>query len=143
MASNRNSVQEEMPPKSCQESQDIMSPEFSQGRSKKRLLRIQGLPQKIQRSKRSMLSKLPRDSSVQELPREVRIIRSLVFSSHSHFLYCKRPINGVIEPIIVKAKFVQACNQRKGPSHIVEHVMNVSVTCLSCALILHHSRNSP
>ena len=91
-------------------------------------------------------SKGPRDPScpsVQELPREVHIIRSRAFSLQSHFLYCKRPIIGVVEPSIVKAKFVQACNQRKGPSRIAKHVMKVLVNCLSCALILHHSRNSP
>ena len=65
------------------------------------------------------------------------------FSSQLHFLHCKRPIIGADEPSIVKANFVQAWNQSKGPSRIVEHIMKVSVTCQSCALILHHSRNSP
>jgi len=82
-------------------------------------------------------SKGPRDPchlSVQELPWEVRIISSRAFSSQSHFLYCKRPIIGAVEPSIVKAKFVQACNQMKGPSRIAKRIMKVSVTCLSCAL---------
>ena len=65
------------------------------------------------------------------------------FSSQSHFLYCKRPIIGANEPSIVKENFVQARNQRKGPSCIVKHIMKVSVTCQSCALILHYGRNSP
>ena len=93
-----------------------------------------------------MGSKGPRDTSypsVQELPGEVRIIRSRAFFLQSHFLYCKWPIIGAVEPIIVKAKFVQAYNQRKGPSSITKRVMKVSVTCLSSALILNHSRNSP
>ena len=93
-----------------------------------------------------MSSKLPRDLGVQELPQEVNIIRSQAFPRSivkEHFLYCKRPIIGADEPSIVKANFVQACNQRKGPSQIVEHIMKVLVTCQSCSLILHHSRNSP
>ena len=65
------------------------------------------------------------------------------FSSQSHFLYCKRPIIGANEPSIVKENCVQARNQRKGPSCIVKHIMKVSVTCQSCALILHYGRNSP
>ena len=46
-------------------------------------------------------------------------------------------IIGADEPSVVKENFVQACNQRKGPSHIVKHVIKVLITCLSCALILH------
>ena len=88
-----------------------------------------------------MLSKLSRDPSVQELPQEVHVVGSRVLS-HS-CISCKRPIVGADEPSIVKGNFVQACNQRKGPSRIVKYVMKVSVTCQSCALILHHSRNSP
>ena len=65
------------------------------------------------------------------------------FSSQLHFFYCKRPIIGAGKPSIVKANIVKACNQRIGPSRIIEHVMKVSITCQSCALILHHSRNSP
>ena len=34
------------------------------------------------------------------------------FSLQLHFLYCKRPIIGADESNVVKANFVQACNQR-------------------------------
>ena len=90
-----------------------------------------------------MLSKLPRDPSVQNLPREVHSIRSRAFPHDCISLYCKRPIIGANEPSIVKENLVQACNQKKGPSHIFEHVMKVLVTCQSHALILHLSRNFP
>ena len=72
-------------------------------------------------------SKCPRASS-----RSPHCLK-LSFSSQFH---CERPIIGANEPSIV-----QACNQKKGPSCIVEHVMKVSVTCQCCALILHCSRN--
>ena len=67
VASSRNSVQEEMLPKNYQESRDIMSPSILLRKIQERLLgdhdhqrdhkmsRIQGPPQEIQRSKRSML----------------------------------------------------------------------------------------
>ena len=114
VASSRNSVQEEMLPKNYQESRDIMSPSILLRKIQERLLgdhdhqrdhkmsRIQGPPQEIQRSKRSMMSKLPRDPSVQELPQEVCIIRSRVLS-HSCISY-KRPIIGANEPSIIKNK---------------------------------------
>ena len=90
-----------------------------------------------------MLSKLPRDLIVQMLPREVQGIKSRAFPRNCISLYCKRPINGADEPSIVKANLIQSCNQKKGPSRIVEHVIKVSVTCQSRALILYHSRNPP
>ena len=105
--------------------------------------RIQGLPQEIQRSKRSMMSKLPRDPSVQELPQEVHIVKSRAFPRNRNYLYCKRPTVKADEPGVVKANLVQACNQKKGPSRIVEHGMKVLVICQSSALNLHHYRNSP
>ena len=89
--------------------------------------RIQGLPQEIQRSMTSMLSKLSRDPSVQELHREVHIVRSRVLSRSC--ISCKRPTIGANEPSIVKASLVQACDQRMSPSRIVEHIMKVLVTC--------------
>ena len=98
---------------------------------------------RIQRSKRPMLSKLPRDPNVQELPREVHVVRSWAFPHNRIYLYCKRPTIRADEPSIVKANLVQAYKQKKGPSHTIKHVMKVSVTCQFCALILHHSRNSP
>ena len=91
----------------------------------------------------SMLSMLPRDPGVQEFPREVHIVRSRAFSRNCISLYCKRPTVGADEPYVVKANLVQAYNQKKGPSYITKHIMKVSVTYQSHALILHHSRNSP
>ena len=85
--------------------------------------RIQGFPQEIQRYKRSILSMLPKDPRVQELPQEVHIVRSRAFPHNCIFLYYKRPTIGVDELGIVKENLVQACNQKKGPSHIVQHVM--------------------
>ena len=105
--------------------------------------RVQRLPQEIQRFKRSMLFKLLGSPSCQELPREVHIVKSQVFPCNRIYLYCKRPTIGADEPSIVKENLVQACNQKKGPSCIVEHVMKVLVACQSSALILHHYRNSP
>ena len=78
-----------------------------------KMSRVQGLPQDIQRSKRSMLSKLPRDPSVQELPREAHIVRSRAFPRNCISLYCKRPTIGADEPSVVKANIVQACNQKR------------------------------
>jgi len=80
---------------------------------------------------------------VQELPREIHIVRSQAFPRNRIYLYCRRPTVGVDEPSIIKANLVQACNQKKGPSRIVENIMKVSVTCQFTALILHHYRNSP
>ena len=54
----------------------------------------------IQRFKRSMLSKLSRDPSVQELPREVHIVKSRVLSRSC--TSCKRPTVGADEPSVVK-----------------------------------------
>ena len=60
-----------------------------------------------------MLSKSPRDPSVQKLPREVYIVKSRAFP-HDHIsLYCKKPIVGADEPSIVKTNLVQACNQNR------------------------------
>ena len=137
VASSRNSVQEEMLPKNYQESQDIMSPSILLRKIQERLLgdhdhqrdhkmsRIQGLPQ------RSMLSKLPRDPSVQKLPREVHIVWSRAFRCNFISLYCKRPIIGADEPNIVKANLVQACNQKKSPICVTKHIVKVLVTCWS------------
>ena len=49
------------------------------------------------------------------------------------------------EPCIVKENLVQACNQKRGPFCIVEHVMKVSVTrepyALSCIIVeTHHDK---
>ena len=60
-----------------------------------------------------MLSKLPRDPSVQELPREVHIVRRRAFPRNCISLYCKRPTVGANEPSIVKENLVEACNQKK------------------------------
>ena len=166
MASNQNFVWGERLPKNCQESQDIMSLRIIPRKIQKRLLgnlSPQGDPKvqeillsklpkgesfkkvlkEIQRSKRSILSKLPRGASVQELPREVHIIRSRAFPHNIIYLYCKRPIVGANKPSVVKANLVQACNRQKGLSCIAKRIMKVSVTCQSCAIILHHSRNLP
>ena len=78
-----------------------------------KMSRVQGLPQEIQMSKRSMLSKLPRDPNVQELPREVHIVRSRAFPRNCISLYCKRPTIGADEPRVVKANIIQACNQKR------------------------------
>ena len=161
--------------KNCQESQDIMSLRILPKKIQKdcqeiqitKMLRVQGLLWEIQRSKRSMLSKLPkgesfkkvlkeiqrskrsilsklpRGASVQELPREVHIIKSRAFPHNRIYLYCKRPIVGANKPSVVKANLVQACNRQKGLSCIAKRIMKVSVTCQSCAIILHHSRNLP
>ena len=68
---------------------------------------------RIQRSKRSMLSKLLRDPSLQELPQEVHIIRSQAFPRNCISLYCKRPTIRADEPNVVKANIVLACNLKK------------------------------
>ena len=60
-----------------------------------------------------MLSKLPREPSVQELPREVHIVRSRAFPRNCISLYYKRPTVGEEEPSAVKENIAQACNQKR------------------------------
>ena len=133
-----------MLPKNCQESQDITS---------LRILprKIQKDCQEIQTTKRSKLlrckeskgffkrSKGPRNPCYPSY-QEIHVVQELpeksTFSEAELFLV-------LAFTCIVKQNLVQACNQKKGPSCIVEHVMKVSVTCQFSALILHHYRNSP
>ena len=62
--------------------------------------RIQGLSQEIQKSKGSMLSKLPKGPSVQELPREVNIIKSRAFPRSCISCIVKGPLLELMNPAL-------------------------------------------